>query len=122
MTKASLIVYVLSAVALATSCGGGSHSGGGSEGKVVDVNSCIDYHVSSVGSLGFFEHLVTNTCDFDVNFGWLLGGLGRATIPGGQTVRLTGAATSVFDTPVPFIACRPPAVPLQNRELFCFGG
>lgn len=122
------IAGVLSLTVL-TACGGGSKSGAGSAKSVEDVNFCIDYRVE-VTSLGvLFNHDITNTCDFDVNIGLLGFGLDTGTIPAGQSVSLQGISLYA-DSPITFIACRPPSVPVDTNEggssteedLICFGG
>lgn len=121
MRNVLLLAGVLS-LTLLTACGGGSKSGAGSGKSVEDVNFCIDYQVEESSLGGSFSHDVTNTCDFDVNIGLIHFGLDTGTIPAGQTVPLAGF-TIYDDSPLAFIACRPPSVPIDTEgDLICFGG
>lgn len=121
MNNVMRIAGVLSLTLLAA-CGGGSKSGAGSGKSVEDVNFCIEYRVEGSELEFLFSHYVTNTCDFDVNIGLIHFGLHAGTIPAGQTIPLKGF-TIYHDSPIAFIACRPPAVPIDTDEnLICFGG
>ncbi len=128
MTNVKLIAGVFFLTML-TACGGGSKSGAGSGKSVEDVNFCIDYRVEESSFGGSFSHDLTNTCDFDVNIGLLGFGLSTGMIPAGRTVSLAGFAIYA-DSPIAFIACRPPSVPIEanegdssmDQDLICFGG
>jgi hypothetical protein len=130
MVKLSFGACVLLSLLFVTSCGEPDLSSGGGadpDKAVEDFNSCINYRIemNKFEPVATYRHFVTNICDFPVNFGFVfLFDIMAATINPGETVDL-GNSVLLFDAPVAFAACKPPAIPRRNKKvegLFCFAG